>query len=238
MKKFGVEKTMIGIAKPADTFAGKLPTTVECMSSSRTLNLIRSRNLNINNLIMSEIEKLIKEEKEKLLAKAKKNYPIGTKFKSLIRENRYWVIKQDKFNLNEYGVWTGGSGGGFLVFNLKENKWAEIISKPKEIGETFTKFDEGKPSFSMIPQKALLEVAKVMDYGKSKYTAFNYSKEGELLRYLDALQRHLNQFLCGEDIDSETNTNHLANLVANGLMALDGILNNTIIDNRNKAYKK
>jgi hypothetical protein len=64
-----------------------------------------------------------------------------------------------------------------------------------------TKFDEGKPRFSMIPQKALKEVAKVFTHGAVKYGEFNYSGEGEVLRYVDALQRHCNQYLTFEDIE-------------------------------------
>jgi len=100
----------------------------------------------------------------------------------------------------------------------------------------FKKFDEGKPKFTMIPQLALREVAKVFTYGANKYGEFNYSGKGEVLRYIDALQRHSNQFLTGEDID-ESNIHHLACVAANALMALDGILTGNIIDNRNKAYK-
>jgi hypothetical protein len=99
----------------------------------------------------------------------------------------------------------------------------------------FKKFDDGKPKFTMIPQLALNEVAKVFTYGANKYGEFNYSGEGEVLRYIDALLRHNNQYLSGEDID-ESGVHHLACVAANALMALDGILNNTVIDNRNKKY--
>lgn len=99
-----------------------------------------------------------------------------------------------------------------------------------------TKHDSNKPSFSSIPQKALLEVAKGFSHGKEKYGLFNYSGEMEVLRYMDALQRHTNQYLTGEDID-ESGVHHLALIACNALMALDSILTNKSIDNRNKVYK-
>ena len=101
----------------------------------------------------------------------------------------------------------------------------------------FKKFDQGKPKFTMIPQLALKEVAKVFTHGADKYGEFNYSGNGDVLRYIDALHRHTNQYLTGEDID-ESGVHHLACVAANALMALDGILNNSINDNRNKTYLK
>ena len=94
-----------------------------------------------------------------------------------------------------------------------------------------------KPKFSLMPQKALLEVAKVFTYGEHKYEAFNYSKGEDITVYIDAAMRHINAFLCNEDIDKETKTNHLANATADLLMTLDNILNGTSVDNRNKYYK-
>lgn len=101
----------------------------------------------------------------------------------------------------------------------------------------FKKFDQGKEKFTMIPQLALREVAKVFTHGAEKYGKFNYSGKGDVLRYIDALHRHTNQYLTGEDID-ESGVHHLACVAANALMALDGILNGSINDNRNKAYGK
>ena len=108
------------------------------------------------------------------------------------------------------------------------------------VKKTLTKFDEGKPRFSMIPQKALKEVAKAFTHGAVKYGEFNYSGEGEVLRYVDALQRHCNQYLTFEGIEDtdESGVHHLACVAANALMALDAIINKTIIDNRNGKYKK
>jgi len=99
-----------------------------------------------------------------------------------------------------------------------------------------TKFDTGKPSFTSIPQLALLEVAKGFTIGKDKYGQFNYSKPMKLTRYLDALGRHNNQFLCRQDID-ESGVHHLALIACNALMALDSILTGKAEDDRNINYK-
>ncbi len=104
--------------------------------------------------------------------------------------------------------------------------------------EPAKKNDEGKPSFSMIPQKAILEVSKTFTHGARKYGKFNYSGGMEMTRYLDAAYRHLNAVLTGEDMDVDSGCLHLSNAIASLLMALDNQLTGSIIDDRNKIYKK
>jgi hypothetical protein len=99
-----------------------------------------------------------------------------------------------------------------------------------------TKYDSGKPSFTSIPQKALLEVARGFTIGKEKYGQYNYSGEMEVTRYLDALSRHMNSYLAGESID-ESGIHHIALVACNALMALDGIYTGKTIENINPVYK-
>jgi hypothetical protein len=111
---------------------------------------------------------------------------------------------------------------------------AGLISK---LDTETIKFDEGKPDFTLIPQEALLELAKVFTKGAQKYGVFNYSHGTDYRRYISASQRHINQWLRGEDID-EIGTNHLANACASIMMVLDNQLTNKGVDDRNKIYKK
>lgn len=97
------------------------------------------------------------------------------------------------------------------------------------------KHDKGKPDFTLIPQEALLEVAKVFTYGAEKYGVFNYSHGTDYRRYIAAANRHLNQWLRGEDLD-ESGTNHLGNAIASIMMVLDNQKTNKGNDNRNKVY--
>lgn len=93
-----------------------------------------------------------------------------------------------------------------------------------------------KPRMSLLPQAAILEVAKVLTYGANKYDAYNFSKGEEDTTYADACLRHINQYLMNNDIDNESKCHHLAHAAANLLMALDNILVGKSIDNRNKVY--
>lgn len=101
------------------------------------------------------------------------------------------------------------------------------------------KYKNGKPKprFSLIPQFALREVAHAFTYGAAKYGEHNYSKQSQMLDYIDAAQRHINQFLLGEDIDEESGNYHLSHAIASLMMVLDNQLNKTVTDNRNQAYK-
>ena len=119
----------------------------------------------------------------------------------------------------------------------KESEILEARERLNNVKKIATKFDEGKPSFTSIPQAALLEVAKGFTIGKEKYGQYNYSGKMEVTRYLDALSRHLNQYLRGESID-ESGIHHLGLVACNALMALDGIMTGNTIENLNTVYKK
>ena len=99
------------------------------------------------------------------------------------------------------------------------------------------KEDVGKPGFSNVPRLALLEVSKVMTNGKEKYGKFNYSGEIDATRLSDALERHLNAYLTGEDLDT-SGSSHIAHIAANALMLLDGIITGKVKDDRNEVYKE
>jgi len=114
-----------------------------------------------------------------------------------------------------------------------EEKLAHI--KKTLVPETL-KFDEGKPCMSDIPQKSLMSVAKVFNYGAKKYSKFNYSGGTNWLRYYDAAQRHMNSWMTGEDID-ESSHNHIDHAIASLMMLRENIHLGTGVDNRNPIYK-
>jgi len=118
---------------------------------------------------------------------------------------------------------------------LTEKEFCDIFKEQKEY-ET-KKFDDNKPSFSNIPQKAFWELMKVFKVGELKYGKYNHSKGCSYTRLTDGAVRHISQYLMLEDIDEETKTHHLANAAANCLMLLDQILNKKGVDNRNENYK-
>lgn len=84
------------------------------------------------------------------------------------------------------------------------------------------KYDNGKAAFALLPPFALLEVAKVLAHGASKYGPRNWSLvKDHVDRYLSACGRHINSYQSGQVIDSETGLNHLAHAVCSLLFILD-----------------
>jgi hypothetical protein len=82
------------------------------------------------------------------------------------------------------------------------------------------KFDQGKPDMSLLPHDSLIEIAKVMDFGKQKYSAHNWKNEIEWSRVLAAAYRHMGEFNEGRRVDSETGLSHLAHAATNLLFLL------------------
>ena len=97
------------------------------------------------------------------------------------------------------------------------------------------KFDDNKPRMSLVPPRALLQVAAAMTYGAKKYSADNYLQGGFTTRRLiDAALRHMNAHLQGEDTD-ESGHSHLSHCAASVLMLMEAIAVGKISDDR---YKK
>jgi hypothetical protein len=72
------------------------------------------------------------------------------------------------------------------------------------------KYDKDKPRMGLIPPLALMDVAEVYTFGAKKYEAHNWAKGMDWSRIYDAMQRHLNAFWAGQDLDPETSLCHLA----------------------------
>lgn len=110
------------------------------------------------------------------------------------------------------------------------------------------RYNQGKIRYELIPQNALKELAKVYTYGAHKYSLYkdsndniikgsdipieniheyvliddganNWKKGLPWMSMLGSIERHIQAFKNGEDVDKDLNTLHLAN-AAWGLMGL------------------
>ena len=113
-----------------------------------------------------------------------------------------------------------------------------LATKDEPAKKEFVKDGRVKPRLSLLPQVALIEIAKVFTYGADKYDEYNFSQGAKNTTYVDASLRHINKYLCNNDIDDESNLLHLAHAISNLMMVLDNDLLNKSIENRNKYYKK
>lgn len=82
------------------------------------------------------------------------------------------------------------------------------------------KDDKDKPRMDLLPPDALVDIAKVFTAGANKYSDRNWERGLDWGRIYGALQRHLNAFWSGEDIDDEWGYNHLAHAGCCMLMLL------------------
>ena len=75
------------------------------------------------------------------------------------------------------------------------------------------KYDQGKFPLHLIPPEVLEEVSTVFGFGAEKYGQNNWRYDGENTewsRTYSSIQRHLNSFWQGEDLDPESQNRHLA----------------------------
>ncbi len=111
----------------------------------------------------------------------------------------------------------GETGPVTTIDNTSKVDLSKIV-----LGKTAVKYDDGKTDWSLLPFEALEEVVKVMEYGKTKYSAHNWSS-GEGFKYsrvFNASMRHLLSFMRGEDKDPETGLSHIAHCACNILFLL------------------
>lgn len=73
-----------------------------------------------------------------------------------------------------------------------------------------TKFDDGKLPLDLWSPFAIEETARVLQFGASKYDAYNWAKGIKYSRVFAALLRHLWAWWRGERLDQETKLHHLA----------------------------
>mgnify|MGYP006427214135 FL=1 len=80
--------------------------------------------------------------------------------------------------------------------------------------------NSGKPDYSLIPMAALAEVAKVLEYGASKYERGNWLKPTSWEVSFACLQRHMSAWQAGEDNDDESGRSHIAHAACNLIQML------------------
>jgi len=80
---------------------------------------------------------------------------------------------------------------------------------------TGARYNAGKPDMSLIPLCTLEDEARVWDYGKKKYAAFNWSRGMPWSVPFACAIRHLGAWQRGEENDLESGLPHLAHAMCN-----------------------
>ncbi len=91
-----------------------------------------------------------------------------------------------------------------------------------------------KPQLQLIPPALNNEVAKALQNGIDKgYGPFNWRETPvEVMTYLGAMKRHIDDFLDGEDVASDSKVHHMGHIAANCAIILDAAKHGTLVDNR------
>lgn len=78
------------------------------------------------------------------------------------------------------------------------------------------KKDEGKPRLTLVPRRIIFDIARVREYGNSKYKDPENWKTVEVERYRDAAFRHFMAYLDDPyGVDEESGLPHLWHLACN-----------------------
>lgn len=81
--------------------------------------------------------------------------------------------------------------------------------------EQALRYNDGKIKWSYIHWPSIEELAKVLDYGATKYTKNNWMKGFPITSLSDSLLRHVFAFMSGEDTDPESGESHLGHMMCN-----------------------
>lgn len=92
-----------------------------------------------------------------------------------------------------------------------------------------------KAPMHTIPPLPMIQANNVMAGGNHKYGLYNYRESQiDAMTYIGAIKRHFDLWQDGEDLDPESQQNHLAHLIADCAILLDCQIRDQLIDNRKK----
>lgn len=104
---------------------------------------------------------------------------------------------------------------------LREH-FKNTVESNKELQNKAIRFDAGKTDWSLVPWDSVEEIVKVLEFGKVKYAAWNWSSNGgfKYMRVFNSTMRHLLAWARGEDKDPESGLSHISHAACNLLFIL------------------
>ena len=86
---------------------------------------------------------------------------------------------------------------------------------------TMERHNAGKLRMSLVPASLGRYTAAVLAYGAIKYSANNWRKGGNWTEIYESLQRHVDSFREGEDLDPESGLPHLSHAAFNLMVLIE-----------------
>lgn len=136
----------------------------------------------------------------------------------MLTQNVIFCLLQSRNHLEILGLTMNNLPPGYppLTINdmIKEvsRGVGDVDSKEKGSG---ARYNIGKPDFSLIPLCTMEDEARVWEYGKRKYAAWNWAKGMSWDIPYSCMMRHLSAWQRGEENDPESGLPHLAHAMCN-----------------------
>jgi hypothetical protein len=105
-------------------------------------------------------------------------------------------------------------------------------NRPEDVPHAAVKFDGDKIRYELIAPEAQKELARVLTFGAKKYDDHNWRKGFAWSRLDGSLERHLQAWRQGEEIDPESGLPHLGHAYACLMMLLSHTITNIGVDDR------
>lgn len=104
------------------------------------------------------------------------------------------------------------------------------------MSEQGSRFNAGKPKWSLVPQSALVPMVRVLEFGAKKYDAHNWQKGLKVTEICESMKRHLDDFMEGIDVDPESGESHVGHMQCNLLFLSWMLQHRPDMDDRFKGH--
>jgi hypothetical protein len=106
------------------------------------------------------------------------------------------------------------------AWDAYDERMMNYMSEPTPKANRSLRYNTGKADYSLIPMAAMKEAAHVLEYGATKYAIDNWMKPTNWRVSYACLMRHMSAWQSGEDLDPESERNHLGHAMCNILQML------------------
>jgi len=100
------------------------------------------------------------------------------------------------------------------------------------------RFNNGKPEVTQLSPEFILALSELMTKSAAKYGKLNWAYGQQFSTPMDSCMRHLLKFQQGEDLDEESNMDHLIHAAANIMILYHSYKNHKELDDRPEEFKK
>ena len=98
--------------------------------------------------------------------------------------------------------------------------------------EQALRYNEGKLKWSLVDWKSLEPMVRVLEMGAEKYAPYNWTKGMPVTEVSESLLRHMFAYLGGENVDKESQIEHLGHVMCNCMFLIHIMREKTDFDNR------